>query len=821
MAVEYFSYPTKNLSYDELVNWGVGVAADNGYDINQYLSYVNTTYPDADLTNFMIDETSKYIDFVQNDDGTYTALGYYTDYQQTNLVNPLDSNSSRVSRGTFRQAVNHGVTETESGTLVRNMTRFPASGSFADKASYLIGSVGSAIGAVSTGIALGKLIDSALYNANPDYWDSIGMSSLDPSTWNSITNGDDSVFAGMLNFILGLDPETGNSQAYMDASAFAYMAQLLAQNGWFNTKSSGYYSDLDTTPFIQPINYTSGMDYYSVWSNIDYYLRSSYPRLLISARGDLLPSGAYQEYRIMAFSDTPDTFTYISKSSRNDPVTINAPVTEAYTYNGKTVYTSSSVREFFGSGDEIKSLTPPTLIGEGFPTQQAAWVAMYGEYISSVEGVTDQPNATLPDTSPWTNQDTTLQSLQQQYPDLWNNALVWDSLQPDGTVIPQTYIPVPMPQFDANTDTQPISSNATQTDTIIQPTNDTLTKLLTQIVTATQPQTETESETPPANPTDTGDGTSPTPVPPVGAASALWSVYHPSQEQVNLFGAWLWTDSPIEQFKQMMNNPMEGIITIHKIFAPPVDAGESTIVIGRLDSNVPSAYVTQQYVTVDCGNVSIQENFGNVFDYVGTSISIYLPFIGIQPLNVDDVMRSTINVKYNVDLFTGACLATINVSRDGYNPILYQYTGVCSVEYPLSGGQHSSIINGFFGLMGAGVAMATGPAGTAVAAATGLAAASSVANIAKTTNARSGAFGANAGAMGVKKPYLIIERPQTKIAQQDTHYTGHPTNYTTTVGSCTGMIKARQVHVKGVNGTQEELDQIEQLLKDGILVTEY
>jgi hypothetical protein len=150
--------------------------------------------------------------------------------------------------------------------------------------------------------------------------------------------------------------------------------------------------------------------------------------------------------------------------------------------------------------------------------------------------------------------------------------------------------------------------------------------------------------------------------------------------------------------------------------------------------------------------------------------------------------------------------------------MMYQFTGVCSVEYPLTGGQHSSIINGFFGLMGAGVAAAAGPTGIIAAGATAIGVASSVNKMARTQNARSGAFGANAGAMGIKKPYLIISRPQTKVARQDTHYTGYSTNYTDKVSSFTGIVKARQVHVHGINATDNELSQIETLLKDGIII---
>ena len=57
------------------------------------------------------------------------------------------------------------------------------------------------------------------------------------------------------------------------------------------------------------------------------------------------------------------------------------------------------------------------------------------------------------------------------------------------------------------------------------------------------------------------------------------------------FGAWLWTDNVITQFVQAMNNPMDGIITLHKIFAMPVDSGNGTYTEAVLDSEVRTTIV--------------------------------------------------------------------------------------------------------------------------------------------------------------------------------------------------------------------------------------
>lgn len=825
----YTASTLSNLSYDDLISW-INVAGENP-QLDAYIQEA-AKYGVSEM-QAVEDLAGTYMNFYKNEAGQYTITSFNNTAQITN-TSPINSNASTVARSNVQTPLNRSV---NANTNKIELSTTPASGSFAQNAKYVLGTVGGAVAAASTGITLGKVFSGTLYNLFPDFFDEHGMWAMNPTTWATITNGDDSLQSNLFNLVFGIDPSTGNSQAYIDETAFAYMAQYLATMGAFNPPSGTVVTpSVSISPYVAPINFSTSpiavmikTDYTSNVYTMSLSASGSSP-IYYFWLGSLSESSNYRRTRLFACSKAPFNYNYVSN------------VGGSPSKSGASIESTVKGKRFYYNGGGISCPTTQyltavmnTLISySNSPSSWGTWldnicysILYEGEVSSGIEGIDDQPNATLPtNIDTWTTPQNTLDSLKQQYPDLWNNALTYDNVQPDGTNPQKVYIPVATPTATSALDNQPVGGDATQTqaNTQIQPSIDpeTLLKLITSVVTQPNPQvqTATATETQPIipNPVDTGSGTTPIPAIPDGSASALWSVYHPTQQQVNDFGAWLWTDNIITQFVQAMNNPMDGIITLHKIFAPPVDSGNGTIVIGRLDSQVPTALVTQQYVSVDCGSVSVQEYFGNVFDYVGTQISIYLPFIGIQPLNVDDVMRSTLNVIYKVDLFTGACLATILVNRDGCNPMMYQFTGVCSVEYPLTGGQHSSIINGFFGLMGAGVAAAAGPTGIIAAGATAIGVASSVNQMARTQNARSGAFGANAGAMGIKKPYLIISRPQTKVARQDTHYTGYRTNYTDKVSSFTGIVKARQVHVNGINATDNELSQIETLLKDGIII---
>lgn len=839
------------------------VTSGQAQDITQY---VTDTLSGGELAN-IVDGTYE----VPINDGTvnfihYEGTGFVdapvtstTAIQKTVPAGPItqyNSNVTSIQRGRVVQP--YGATVDGNGKV--QLTNTPNSGSYAANAAYFLSEVNQAVCCASAGIMLGKLIDGALYNANPDYWDSIGMSSLNPETWNSITHGDDSFAGSLFNMVFGLNPDTNTARAYMDENAFAYMAMVLNQNGWFATGDaieqpiSGVTSVLPIYILGSSNQRVQGNYYRSEASNTTYYDGFLMPinGLTRNGRPMYIMCNAPNEVTEMVvfgvFNSATEIRLYLCAKTTSvlNPYSANvaissyfstvepSPVTDTQYLGGNTSYGNTQNTTYpssYSNGLTVGLGTKNVFVGQ--LTQQpnttslvngTVITALYGTVSSgdTPEGISNQDNATLPDTSTWNDLASTLASLQNQYPDLFGDSITYNQIQPDGTLKPTTYVPTIFPSTTQNpwTDTQPTTQDTTATQ--VNPDID-LDEWLDDIV---NPITRTLTETPtpnpnpdtdiPQNPSPTGTGETPTPTPPTGSASALWSVYHPSQAQVDSLGAWLWTDNIITQIQQVLQNPMEGIITLHKVFATPVDSGTGTIVIGRLDSEVPSATVSQQYVYVDCGSINCYEQFGNVFDYAPyTNVSLYLPFIGIVPLNVSDVMRSSISITYGVDVFTGACLAMVEVSRDGNAVNLYQYSGVCSVEYPLTGSVHSGLINGLLGVAGgvAGIAMASTGVG-AVAGASAIA--GGMASAAKTNNAHASGFSGNSGAMGIKIPYLILERPQTKVASDFVTLDGYPTNQSMMLGSCSGHVVCSTAHVYGITATRKELEMIESYLLSGV-----
>lgn len=739
-------------------------------------------------------------------------IGYTVKGVAQESITPVTTNSNSITlaRGTISAPV---ATTVEAGQTAVRTSRLAGVGTkIATGASKLA----LPLALASVGITLGKTIDEIAYNANPQFWEDIGLSTVNPQTWSSIAGGDGTFGGSFINAIFGIDPSTGETQAYMDAESLAYMAYCMNQYGIF---SEGYnqiinYSGVSSPSYSLPIPYVKNefvTGTYSaastVWGFNVFNNASDYYGVMWRDHSQSSPL-----YQYFVCSESPFNYSFRPGTT---PSTQYPSSASSRTYNNKTMYYANV--GFIANPSCVTYENSNHIHLVSYPSE-TAYLLLFGtsETTGGVAGIGDQTGSTIPNFEGLSESDY-LPYLQQTYPDMFTDAITYPVVQPDGTVKEYTYVPITLPDTDNQADTQPVSGTQTQIQPAINPSTapQELIDLLTEIL--QQPITEpiTDTPQPPENPTDTGEGSSPVPVVPVGSASALWKIYHPTQSQIDSFGGWLWSSNFIDQILKIFNNPMEAVIGLHKVYATPIDAGTSTIKVGYLDSQVPSAYIEQQYIDVSCGSVNLYEQFGNIFDYSPfTDVQLYLPFVGIVPLNVVDIMRSAISINYGVDVITGACLAQVEVSRDGNSSVLYQYSGNCAVQYPISSGSYMGIVSSIISVAG-GVAATVASGGAAAPLALGAAGGLLSAH---TSVQHSGGFSGNAGAMGGKIPYLIITRPQTKVAINAETMQGYPTNNYVTVGECSGYIKADSVHVINVNATDEELTEINNLLLNGIII---
>jgi hypothetical protein len=797
-------------------------------NMNKVIDAVNAKQISPDIFDKVVNpETGQYCKPVYNKAGRVVSVDFM-DKPTFSTGNTLNSNAAITRRGTVRTPL---VTGNNVGAVTTGRITPPSS---MPTRAYVANSIASPLVAVGAGITLGKAIDSTLYNLNPDFWDSNGMSSINPETWNNITMGIDhsdpvtGVAADLMNVIFGLDPD-GSVQAYVDEDAFAYMATYMQSEGVFNPP------EYEATPPV-------GIELRTGW--VEFPVRVFYGT---EVRAHL--AGRYGAWWIFA-TDKP-CYWFIWRQPYENNVEVLIACDESFKWGAadnsggstwpappiptrqvgvQTLYNKPvaavHTRSNNSGAHSLDSCTPSWIpsqpehdgIGNMWEVDMG-YVLLYGtENVGGIPGIDDQPGGVTPSGLSPTDVATNLNTLKTQYPDLWDGGFDYPVVQPDGTTIVHHYIPINLPIADGNGDTQPTSGDETQADPKVDPSVspaelvDLIEKLLQQ------PEDNPYSNDLPEDvePPDTGSGETPIAPAPTGEASALWSIYNPTQAQVDAFGAWLWSPSFVDQIAKIFNNPMESIIGLHKVFAAPHTSGSQNIRVGYLDSGVSSAVVDAQYTTVDCGTVNLSEQFASVFDYAPyTEIKLYLPFVGIVELDPAYVMRSTLKVVYHVDVLTGACLAEVRVTRDGESGgTLYQYAGDAAVQYPISSGSYMGIVAGIAGAVGSIAAtVATGGGALPMI----LGAGGSIAG-ARTHVQNSGGFGGNAGAMGGKRPYLIIGRPQTKVAERFAALQGYPTNYGVRVGDCDGLIRCAEVRGLVADATDSEMDEILEAMKEGVIV---
>ena len=332
-----------------------------------------------------------------------------------------------------------------------------------------------------------------------------------------------------------------------------------------------------------------------------------------------------------------------------------------------------------------------------------------------------------------------------------------------------------------------------------------------------------------------------------GVSAGLYNCYMGiSIDKMTGLNKWLWSTSVWDTLVKYFSKPLEAVLSFGLIYVdPPSTSFTHTeyVNMGNLSYPLSCQAVTNQYVTLDCGTILINSYHDNAMDYEPfTRISAYLPFVGFVDWPTADVMNSQVNIKYQFDVVSGSGLCYVYVKREGngFSAPLYAYDCNCLVSIPLSGSDFSRF---YSALASAAVAVGAGvvSGGATAVAQVGATATEAVAAGAQTvgralggikagtegvlntitsgvSTVQQGRIGAVSGGLGPRKPFLIIRRSQPYMPVNYQAFQGFPANESVTLGSVSGFTRVREVHVSGVNATDEELDLIESILKEGVFV---
>lgn len=308
------------------------------------------------------------------------------------------------------------------------------------------------------------------------------------------------------------------------------------------------------------------------------------------------------------------------------------------------------------------------------------------------------------------------------------------------------------------------------------------------------------------------------------------SLWRPSStELLNLYN-YMWSSAfDLESFKKIFANPIDAIMGFGIIPLNPVTGTARALKIGNINTGVNVTPVTEQYYQVDCGTLYLDNYFDTYLEFEPYStLEIFLPFCGCMQLSADDFYRrkkeypggGKINVKYNVDILSGSCVAFISCyDANGATTMTYEFNGNLLTQIPITGNDFSGLYNAVLGIAGnvvSGVAhAATGNAagilGDVVNAAHNV-------TSAKPSINRSGTIGGSYGLLANRKPFLIRNIPREAVAWAQNTFQGYPSHITTVIRSINGYTEFEKVYTDNIPASDNELKEIVQILETGVIL---
>lgn len=309
--------------------------------------------------------------------------------------------------------------------------------------------------------------------------------------------------------------------------------------------------------------------------------------------------------------------------------------------------------------------------------------------------------------------------------------------------------------------------------------------------------------------------------------SGFITAYDITEAQLMNFGKCLWSSTLLTALANLFIDPIDAVISLSVFpYVPHIGSNTPIKIFNHvctqadLGVDASAAPLTSEFRTVDFGTITINESWNSFLDYSNTSVSLYLPFIGVVDLPINEVMGSTINVQYTIDFFTGMCVAnvlcqkTIALSEDRVVPQYSQhsYQGNCAVQIPVNSRDYGSMIGSLMNACATGLT-------SGIEAGVMAAGSDAIGGRWKPATATKGSIVANAGFCSVLYPYITIERPIPVIPESFQEVHGFISYVKSTLGSCEGLCVCDDIDVEGIVGaTAEELNRIKNLCREGIYI---
>lgn len=301
------------------------------------------------------------------------------------------------------------------------------------------------------------------------------------------------------------------------------------------------------------------------------------------------------------------------------------------------------------------------------------------------------------------------------------------------------------------------------------------------------------------------------------------TLYSLTAVQMKAFRSWLWTTDWVENLKKIRTDPMQNIIGISIVDVPIAAGLNGLIYVGNVASTVVANVISNSFVELDCGEITLNEYYGSFADYEPfIATTLYLPKVGFVQIPADVCVNNTIKVVYHIELSSGegVCYVYLTSKRDGFSYIWNAYTCHVTSNITLSAQDHSQQLVALGNAtINTGISTSNAIVNPASAAQGLTNTLSSCIDVATTKNPTStkGNVGNMSAVMCYKKPYLLINRTNLTKPSSFQENNGYMINYTAKISGHTGYLKTRDFHAE-FNAPYNHRTEIEKMLNEGVFI---
>lgn len=312
------------------------------------------------------------------------------------------------------------------------------------------------------------------------------------------------------------------------------------------------------------------------------------------------------------------------------------------------------------------------------------------------------------------------------------------------------------------------------------------------------------------------------------------SIYELTQSQVRTLASKLWTTGFLTSLSQANLNPLECVIGLFKSKIKPEHKSSGNVVIGLYDTEI-TADTCRQYKKITLPDFKIERYWDTWLDQnPHTKLYLYLPYVGLTEINADYYMGRYLRIEYVCDFLVNQCIVNLYAIDNDRITLVETKQGDFGMQIPVTSSRRDGILGSIAQVLAGGAAAAAG-IGSAIAtfgADAPLSAAAVATGIGAITGAVSGGVTAASGGLSLQKyDYKIAGTIQSNAAfmssnhvyifrvldcvqlPQDYSEVASNTAYVGTVlGNLKGFSTVKNIRLKNLDATQEEVDELLKIL---------